>query len=599
MRLALDRIEVAGGGHVRLAGPWGRDDGLRGFSAALTGPDPWPADVLSGGADGEVWHWSIAEDGGTARTVRSASVVFRLVDVVGPLRMFRHGYQSWSPCGTVVFGVDRDPTRAPGSLELLTGVHQADQRQVEDPDELRSEWVTVLADDTEVPVLVGFAAGTEHDGTLRLRHGEHGPELWCEAFLGDARLGVDERRDLHELVVASGAPAEDLLGAWAVLAGQVGNARVDAPFQVGWCSWYHYFHDVTEADLDANLVLAGDWPFDVFQLDDGYQAAIGDWLHTNDRFPTGLDAVADRIRAAGRRPGIWLAPFLAAPDSAVAAAHPDWLARSGDGSPLVTMFNPPWGGGLDGFMYGLDTTHPEVIEHLETVAGTLVDAGFPYLKLDFTFAPSFDGVWHDDTRTPAQRVRAGFDAVRRGADRAAAATGVEGGAFLLGCGAPLSHVVGVVDGNRIGADVAPSWPVEATTAPLPGYRESQPSTLNAWRNTAARAFMHRRLWLNDPDCLMLRSEQTALGPEAAATWATAIGISGGMALVSDDLSLLGPDARRLLDDALTLGRTADAAARRGDVARPLDLLSSDVAPGIASPAGQLVVDRASGRSTLR
>ena len=206
------------------------------------------------------------------------------------------------------------------------------------------------------------------------------------------------------------------------------------------------------------------------------------------------------------------------------------------------MFNPPWHGGLDGFMYGLDTTHPEVLEHLEAVASSLVEAGFTYLKLDFTFSPAYDGVWHDPSRSPAQRVRAGFDAVRRGATGAAHA-GLRG-AFILGCGAPLSHVVGVVDGNRIGADVAPSWPVEATTEPLAGYRESQPSTMNAWRNTAARAFMHRRLWLNDPDCLMLRSEHTDLGPEAAATWATAVGVSGGMALVSDDLSAARPRRRR-------------------------------------------------------
>ena len=597
MRLALDRIEVAGGGHVRLTGPWGRDDGLRGFSTALTGPETWPDGVLTDGADGEIWHWTIAEDGGTARMVRSASVVYRLIDVTGPLRMFRHGYQSWSPCGTAVFGVDRDPSLAPGSLELLTGVHQADQRQVSDPDELRSEWVTVLVDDTEVPVLVGFTAGTEHDGTLRLRNGEHGPELWCEAFLGDAVLGVDERRELHDLVVASGAPAEALLGAWAALAGNVAGARVGAPYQVGWCSWYHYFHDVTEADIVANLTLADDWPFDVFQLDDGYQPAIGDWLTTNDRFPSELDGIAGRIADAGRRPGIWLAPFLAAPDSDVATHHPDWLAHSRDGDPLIAMFNPPWGGGLDGFMYGLDTTHPEVIEHLEHVAATMVEAGYPYLKLDFTFAPSFDGTWHDPSRTPAQRVRSGYDAIRRGADRGALAAGSDA-AFLLGCGAPLAHVVGVVDGNRIGADVAPSWPVEEATAPLPGYRESQPSTMNAWRNTAARAFMHRRLWLNDPDCLMLRSERTALGEEAAATWAAAVAVSGGMALVSDDLSLLGTDARRLLDDTLALGRAADDAAREGLVATPVDAMA-EMPSGISSPAGTLTVDGTSGSSTLR
>ena len=66
------------------------------------------------------------------------------------------------------------------------------------------------------------------------------------------------------------------------------GARVDAPYQVGWCSWYHYFHDVTEDHIRSNLALAAEWPFDVFQIDDGYQAAIGDWLITNEKFPSEL-----------------------------------------------------------------------------------------------------------------------------------------------------------------------------------------------------------------------------------------------------------------------------------------------------------------------
>jgi hypothetical protein len=36
-----------------------------------------------------------------------------------------------------------------------------------------------------------------------------------------------------------------------------------------------------------------------------------------------------------------------------------------------------------------------------------------------------------------------------------------------------------------------------------------------------------------------------------------------MALVSDDLSLLGPDERGLLDEVLAVGREADAAAAAG------------------------------------
>ena len=70
---------------------------------------------------------------------------------------------------------------------------------------------------------------------------------------------------------------------------------------MGWCSWYHYFHNIDEAALDTNLALAGDWPFDVFQLDDGYQPSIGDWLRTNDTFDSDLDAIAARISAGGVR----------------------------------------------------------------------------------------------------------------------------------------------------------------------------------------------------------------------------------------------------------------------------------------------------------
>ncbi len=95
---------------------------------------------------------------------------------------------------------------------------------------------------------------------------------------------------------------------------------------MGWCSWYHYFHAVTEADLRSNLARATDWPFDVFQLDDGYQSAIGDWLTTNADFPTPLDGLADAIAAEGCVPGLWLAPFAVAPESQLAHDHPDWRA---------------------------------------------------------------------------------------------------------------------------------------------------------------------------------------------------------------------------------------------------------------------------------
>ncbi|HEX6570101.1 MAG TPA: glycoside hydrolase family 36 protein, partial [Acidimicrobiales bacterium] len=332
------------------------------------------------------------------------------------------------------------------------------------------------------------------------------------------------------------------------------------------------------------------WPFEVFQLDDGYQAAIGDWLTPNGDFPSGLPGVAEAIVAAGHRPGVWLAPFLAAPDSGLAADHPDWLARTADGAhPRRAWWNPDWGGGGDGFLYALDTTDPAVLAHLEDLAAALVAMGFTYLKLDFTFAPSVDGRWRDPTRTPAERVRAGFDAVRRGAGD---------DPFVLGCGVPLANVVGLVDGCRIGQDVAPRWALSPADEIVPGYLGIQPSTQHAYVNTATRSFMHRRLWLNDPDCLMLRTADTALSPEAARTWARAVGVSGGMVLVSDDLALLDAGSRRLLDETVALGRASDEAVRAGRPVVVPDLLDAARPRRLEGGGRRLTVDPETGASTL-
>jgi alpha-galactosidase len=526
--------------------------------------------------------WSVANRGDGPVAVDAIAVVVRLDPVVEPLRVLRHGYQSWSPTAAATFRVDQDPTRTAGVRSLSIGMHHADRAPAEEW-ELRSELVTALRDDAGAVLVAGFLGGSEHDGTFRVRparDGSVGVELWIEAFLGGVVLQSGERRELHPVWLEDGeGDPSPVLEAWAAELGRVAHARTAAAYQVGWCSWYHYFHSVTEADLRANLQRAAQWPFDVFQLDDGFQRAIGDWLVTNDKFPSTLAELSAAIAAEGRTPGIWIAPFLAGPDSAVAASHPQWLAtHEPSGTPLVGMFNEGWGGAV----FTLDTTRPEVLEHLESVARALVEAGYPYLKLDFTYAPSIHGGYDDPGQTPAQRVRAGFDAIRRGAGN---------DAFLLGCGAPIGQAVGAVDGMRIGADVAPWWHPQPDQHRPPGQTGGEPATVNAWRNTLSRSFMHRRLWLNDPDCLMLRTDRTELEPEQLRAWALAVGVSGGMALVSDDLALLGDDARSLLDEVIALGREADAGAHPP---RCSDLLDADPPTRLATKSVELVGDPAAG-----
>jgi hypothetical protein len=72
--------------------------------------------------------------------------------------------------------------------------------------------------------------------------------------------------------------------------------------------------------------------------------------------------------------------------------------------------------------------------------------------------------------------------------------------------------------------------------------------------------MHRRFWLNDPDCLMLRTTATKLTANERHALAATIAASGGMLLISDDMALLGPQESTLYRAAADLGKSVDANA---------------------------------------
>ena len=127
MRLSIDRIEMPGFGLIPLSRRPTPGDGTDGFAVGVTAGGEWGGDQLPAGAESDRWSWWIARDDSRLLPVRSVSLVFRVVDVAGPLRMLRHGYQSWSPSDVAVFGRDRDRSLAPGSIEMIRAINQADQ----------------------------------------------------------------------------------------------------------------------------------------------------------------------------------------------------------------------------------------------------------------------------------------------------------------------------------------------------------------------------------------------------------------------------------------------------------------------------------------
>jgi 2-hydroxy-3-keto-5-methylthiopentenyl-1-phosphate phosphatase len=318
------------------------------------------------------------------------------------------------------------------------------------------------------------------------------------------------------------------------------------------------------------------------QIDDGYQAAVGDWLETNARFPSGLAALAAAIRDAGFVPGLWTAPFCAVPESRLYRERREWLLRR-DGSELRGLLHPSWS--ADGSVCVLDTSRDDVTAHLRGLFQALVAMGFAYLKLDFLYTAAMRAEAADAAASRAERLRRGLDAIRAGAGEEA---------FLLGCGCPLGAAVGVVDAMRIGPDVAPTWR-PAPEALIPGLEETVPATRSAVRSILARAWMHRRLWLNDPDCLMVRQRQTHLSREERRSLAAAVAATGGVVVLSDDVPALGEGDRALFRDTLGVARSVDRMGIPGS-ARAIGLLGAEVAEGLCaanSEGGYLAVVNAS------
>jgi alpha-galactosidase len=496
-------------------------------------------------------------------------------ELPGGLRFLQHGWQSWSFCGARQLHSEGDPAFPSGPW--LRGMHHALPALPAD----RAGWheshlVTVVGASPGGPcALVGLLERGESFGLVYLRRIQGGVELELEIRL-ETTLEPGAERVLEPVRMALGREPALLLEDYARALGAAAEARTRSPFQAGWCSWYHFFHDVTEADLlrnlDALVARRSELPIDVVQLDDGYQRAIGDWLETNEKFPSGLAPLAAAIREAGFTPGLWTAPFCVVPESRIFETHGDWLLRHGDALHLG-LLHPEWTAGAR--VHTLDPTRDDVIAHLEETFAELGDMGFDYLQLDFLYAAAMQAAAHDPGVTRAQRLRRGLEAIRRGAgpDR-----------FLLGCGCPLGPALGIVDGMRIGPDVAPSWDVPVAGR-IPGIEDTQPSTRSAVRSILARAWMHRRLWLNDPDCLMARGRDTQLRPEEARTLASCIAASGGMVVFSDDVPELSPESLVLVRETLALARAVDGAAD-SEGPRALGLLEEEIPAGLTARTGE-------------
>jgi alpha-galactosidase len=277
----------------------------------------------------------------------------------------------------------------------------------------------------------------------------------------------------------------------SLLKERFGGGSIQNPQRI-WCSWYSLYTEIYQEQLLKILNDLGESPFDVFQIDDGWQKNIGDW-EPNAKFPGGMDAMADRIKATRRTAGLWLAPLLVVPSSKLFHQHRDWLLHDTKGRLVSAGFN--WSEPL----YALDTTHPQALEWLKALMDKVRRWGYDYVKLDFLYAGALPGIRHVDMPREAA-YRQGLKVMRDAL----------GDAYLLTCGAPILPSLGLCDGMRVGPDVAGYWINLRDRDLLRNF--AIPGAQNALRTTLNRLWL-KPLVQTDPDVVYFGSRGNNLTVE--------------------------------------------------------------------------------------
>jgi len=308
----------------------------------------------------------------------------------------------------------------------------------------------------------------------------------------------------------------------------------------GWTSWYNYYTGITEKIITDNL---GEFkkrniPIQFFQIDDGYQQAVGDWTNENHKFPKGMGYISEQIHQAGYSSGLWLAPFICEQKSGLYKNHKDWLLKDRKGKPVKAGYNPLWSGNF----YALDVYNPDFRSYLKTVFDTIYNSWkFDMVKVDFLYAACIAAPYN---KTRGEVMTDAVLLLRQ----------LSGNRIILGCGVPLGPAFNIVDFCRIGSDVHLRW--EHHLLKSLHVRERL-STWNALTTTIARRQLSGRFFRNDPDVFVLRSGNHHLNKRQQYSLFLINNIFGDLLFTSDNISAYDSTAFKTYFSSFPLVKRTD------------------------------------------
>ena len=298
---------------------------------------------------------------------------------------------------------------------------------------------------------------------------------------------------------------------------------------LGYTSWYNYYQNINEEIILRDLG-AIDSRFDVFQIDDGYETFVGDWLDVDPKkFPSGLKPIIDKIHSRGFKAGLWLAPFVTETKSKLFKEHPDWIRKNQKGKPVKA------GGNWSGF-YSLDLENKEVIDYIEKCLKHYMEMGVDFFKLDFLYAaalPEYKG------KTRCQVQDEAYQLLRD----------ILKDKIILGCGANIINSYEHFDYLRVGPDVSLEYD---DVFYMRLFHRERISTKVTLQNTIYRSFMNNHLFGNDPDVFLLRDNNIKLSKAQREALSKLNALFGSLLFTSDNIADYDEEKNKLFDQVINI-----------------------------------------------
>ena len=346
-------------------------------------------------------------------------------------------------------------------------------------------------------------------------------------------------------------PATDwrdlLLGFGRAIAAENGIEKVKEAEFTGWATWDYYSRiflaeDVLNNMAEVNKLAPGP---QLIQIDGGWWTERGDYTSVRANLPGGIKALADQIKAAGNIPGLHFDGFRGDVRSEIYRRHPEYFLHDQDGK-VIADHEPRFDKVLSSIYF--DYSHPGARRYIAECIAQMREWGITYFKVDFMrFGLESEikqahphvkkVVAHDPGLTGIERFRLGMQAMRE-------AIGPDN--YFLGCSAVFGPCIGFVDGMRTGGDIHPHYP----EFPIRVLANS------------GNFYLDRTVFNVDADYLVFREaadedDRVSKDPKKfggklamheAQTWADYLKLFGNARLQSDNLMLLRPERKALVQE---------------------------------------------------